>query len=43
MRGLEIYARDYGSFKDQLKSKGYKLTPQRRAILDTIIDNQGNI
>jgi len=27
--------------KEQLKSKGYKLTPQRRAILDTVIDNQG--
>lgn len=27
--------------KDQLKAKGYKLTPQRRAILDTVIENQG--
>lgn len=27
--------------KDQLKSQGYKLTPQRRAILDTVIENQG--
>lgn len=27
--------------KEQLKSKGYKLTPQRRAILNTVIDNQG--
>lgn len=27
--------------KDQLKEKGYKLTPQRRATLDTIIENQG--
>ncbi len=29
------------SLKDQLKEKGYKLTPQRRATLDTIIENQG--
>ncbi|MFZ5965987.1 MAG: Fur family transcriptional regulator [Bacillota bacterium] len=27
--------------KDRLKEKGYKLTPQRRATLDTIIENQG--
>lgn len=29
------------SLKDQLKEKGYKLTPQRRATLDTIMENQG--
>nr|WP_132242789.1 Fur family transcriptional regulator [Marinisporobacter balticus] len=29
------------SLKDKLKEKGYKLTPQRRATLDTIIENQG--
>lgn len=28
--------------KDILKDKGYKLTPQRRAIVDIIIKNQGN-
>lgn len=27
--------------KEKLKEKGYKLTPQRRATLDIIIDNQG--
>lgn len=27
--------------KNNLKEKGYKLTPQRRAILDIIIDNEG--
>ncbi len=27
--------------KDLLKAKGYKLTPQRRAILDIIIKSQG--
>ncbi|PAB61408.1 transcriptional repressor [Anaeromicrobium sediminis] len=27
--------------KDRLKEKGYKLTPQRRATLDTIIENKG--
>ncbi|QEK12112.1 transcriptional repressor [Crassaminicella thermophila] len=29
------------NLKDRLKEKGYKLTPQRRATLDTIIENQG--
>lgn len=29
------------SLKDKLKEKGYKLTPQRRAILDIIIQNRG--
>lgn len=27
--------------KENLKEKGYKLTPQRRAIVDSIIDNEG--
>jgi len=27
--------------KDKLKEKGFKLTPQRRATLDVIINNQG--
>nr|WP_293658316.1 Fur family transcriptional regulator [Anaeromicrobium sp.] len=27
--------------KDRLKEKGYKLTPQRRATLDTVIENKG--
>jgi Fur family transcriptional regulator, ferric uptake regulator len=27
--------------KENLKGKGYKLTPQRRAIVDSIIDNEG--
>ena len=27
--------------KENLKEKGYKLTPQRRAILDIIIDKEG--
>lgn len=30
-----------GNLKDSLKEKGYKLTPQRRATLDTIIENKG--
>lgn len=30
-----------GSLKEKLKDKGYKLTPQRRAVLDTIAENQG--
>ena len=28
--------------KNNLKENGYKLTPQRRAILNVIIDNEGN-
>ena len=32
---------DFNVLKEDLKSKGYKLTPQRRAIVDTIIDNEG--
>ncbi|PPK49614.1 Fur family ferric uptake transcriptional regulator [Clostridium algidicarnis DSM 15099] len=28
--------------KEDLKGRGYKLTPQRRAIVDTIIDNEGS-
>lgn len=27
--------------KENLKEKGYKLTPQRRSIVDSIIDNEG--
>ena len=32
---------DYTVLKEELKKKGYKLTPQRRAIVDTIVDNEG--
>lgn len=32
---------DVEQFKRQLKEKGYKLTPQRRAVLDIIIENEG--
>lgn len=31
----------YEELKEKLKIKGYKLTPQRKAILDVVIDNQG--
>ena len=30
------------SLKVSLKEKGYKLTPQRRSILDEIIKNEGS-
>ena len=33
---------DMNALKEDLKKKGYKLTPQRRSIVDTIIDNEGN-
>lgn len=32
---------DYAVLKENLKKKGYKLTPQRRAIVDTIVINEG--
>lgn len=32
---------DYNVLKEDLKKKGYKLTPQRRAIVDTIIESEG--
>lgn len=32
---------DYNVLKLDLKKKGYKLTPQRRAIVDTIVDSEG--
>lgn len=32
---------DYVVLKEDLKKKGYKLTPQRRAIVDTIVFNEG--
>lgn len=37
-RFIEI---DYDVLKEELKKKGYKLTPQRRAIVDTIVDSEG--
>lgn len=32
---------DYNILKEDLKKKGYKLTPQRRAVVDTIVENEG--
>lgn len=32
---------DMNALKEDLKKKGYKLTPQRRSIVDTIIVNEG--
>ena len=32
---------DFNVLKEELKNKGYKLTPQRRSIVDTIIENEG--
>ena len=32
---------DINTLKEDLKKKGYKLTPQRRSIVDTIIKNEG--
>lgn len=32
---------DYEVLKEDLKKRGYKLTPQRRAIVDTIVECEG--
>lgn len=32
---------DIELLKENLKQKGYKLTPQRRAIVDIIIEKEG--
>ena len=32
---------NFDSLKEDLKKKGYKLTPQRRSIVDAIIKNEG--
>lgn len=37
----EIINIDINVLKEDLKQKGYKLTPQRRAIVDTIIEKEG--
>lgn len=37
----QLTSRDFESLKEELKKKGYKLTPQRRSIVDTIIANEG--
>lgn len=34
-------ARELESLKEKLKEKGCKLTPQRRSVLDIIIENEG--
>lgn len=37
-----LSAEEINKLKENLKEKGYKLTPQRRAIVDTIICNEGS-
>ncbi|GKU25309.1 Fur family transcriptional regulator [Clostridium folliculivorans] len=37
----QVSSKDYNQLKEDLKKKGYKLTPQRRAIVDTILLNKG--
>lgn len=36
-----ISLKDIQKLKDELKEKGYKFTPQRRSIVDTIIASEG--
>lgn len=38
----KLSAADIDKLKSNLKEKGYKLTPQRRAIVDNIIKNEGS-
>jgi Fur family ferric uptake transcriptional regulator len=33
--------REFDYIKDRLKEKGFKLTPQRRSVLSTILENKG--
>ena len=33
---------EWNRIRDMLKTRGYKLTPQRRATLDVILHNEGN-
>ena len=37
----EVTNMDMSLLKEELKQKGYKLTPQRRAIVDTIMGKEG--
>ncbi|KMT21307.1 Fur family transcriptional regulator [Clostridium cylindrosporum] len=32
---------EYNILKEQMKTQGYKLTPQRRAVLDVVVENEG--
>lgn len=34
--------REFEYLREKLKEKGYKLTPQRRSILDIILETEGN-
>lgn len=38
----KLSSSDIEKLKNNLKEKGYKLTPQRRAIVDNIIKNEGS-
>lgn len=38
---VTISREETDKLKEQLKGQGYKLTPQRRAVLDAVIDNEG--
>lgn len=38
----KLTQKEIEKLKNNLKEKGYKLTPQRRSIIDIIIDNEGN-
>lgn len=39
---LGFIQQEMNNLKENLKSKGYKLTPQRRAILNIIVKNEGS-
>lgn len=37
----KMHADEISKLKENLKAKGYKLTPQRRAIVDSIVSSEG--
>ncbi len=38
---MKVLVREFDYLREKLKEKGYKLTPQRRSILDIILETEG--
>lgn len=41
MKEDENLTNKFNNLKDKIKEKGFKLTPQRRSVLNTIMENEG--
>jgi len=41
VKGAVLLGFEYEVLKEKLKEKGFKLTPQRKSIIDVIVANQG--